>query len=281
MYNRLIDCTSLNIDKVFKTVTKYVRPFQLGNVLFSFDFHDFSSDNENMENTKAYSVVKVIFTVLAISLPFIGFYLGTQYQTLISSTEDQSTLSFLKPRRIPTPTPTPPPPIDLTSQTATSSANTANIKKLIYSLPTDWLTVKDTTNMLEVGYDVNRYEAISQDKRIELLGKWAVQGSDQKRLGGNNYFYFSSYQGGSRHNELYKILGENPTSTGSTMPGYSEREYSYNGWSCLFLNGISISQYPVTWGYCPISSTQALVVGFDTPNWSEIEKQLSTVRVIK
>ena len=135
--------------------------------------------------------------------------------------------------------------------------------------------------MLEVGYDVNRYEAISQDKRIELLGKWAVQGSDQKRLGGNNYFYFSSYQGGSRHNELYKILGENPTSTGSTMPGYSEREYSYNGWSCLFLNGISISQYPVTWGYCPISSTQALVVGFDTPNWSEIEKQLSTVRVIK
>ena len=54
-------------------------------------------------NTKAYSVVKVIFTVLIISLPFIGFYLGTQYQTLVSPAED-TTFNQLLPKKVPTPT---------------------------------------------------------------------------------------------------------------------------------------------------------------------------------
>lgn len=62
---------------------------------------------------------------------------------------------------------------------------------------------------------------------------------------------------------------------------YSEKEYSYNGWNCLVINGVDISQYPVAWGYCPVSSNEALVIAFDGYDWSEIEQQIMAMRLLK
>lgn len=169
-----------------------------------------------------------------------------------------------------------------------SSSPTAvakQVRKISYGLPTGWQTKTDKEGRFEVGFDADRYDAsndaANDDNRIDLSGKWVSENGQMKRLGWNKQFYITSYVGGSRHDEVYKILGENPSSTGSTTKDYSEREYSYNGWNCLFINGVSISQYPVAWGYCPISSTEALVLAFDSYDWIEIEKQTAAIRLVK
>ncbi|MBI4100275.1 hypothetical protein HY439_00850 [Candidatus Microgenomates bacterium] len=167
------------------------------------------------------------------------------------------------------------------SPSPSTTSTTKSSKNLIYRLPSDWKTVIDTTGRLEVGYDASRYDAKGEEKVIDLSGKWINRDGKSSRLGWNKNFYLTAYAGGSRHNELYKILGENPISTGSTTKDYSEREYSYNGWKCLVINGISISDYPVAWGYCPISTTEALVLAFDNFDWSEIEQQITAVRLLK
>lgn len=161
-------------------------------------------------------------------------------------------------------------------------AITSQGKRLTYSLPAGWVTVSDTTGKLEVGYDPARYDASARDQRIDLSGRWTGTGSDVRRLGWNKHVYLKSPSGGSRHQELYKILGVDRNSASWKSPTYyAEREYSYSGWNCLVINGVDISQYPVAWGYCPISANQALVLAFDGYNWSEIEQQLAAVKVLK
>jgi hypothetical protein len=154
-------------------------------------------------------------------------------------------------------------------------------KKLTYSLPANWKTLIDTNGRLDVGYDSARYEASAGANRVDLSGKSVGTGSEFRRLGWNKNFYLTPYNGGSRHTDLYKILGVTSTSDWKSPEYYSEREYSYNGWSCLVINGVVISQFPVAWGYCPISSNEALVLAFDGYDWSEIEQQIMAVRLLK
>lgn len=171
------------------------------------------------------------------------------------------------------------------TSTPISNAPTAvakQVRKSSYALPTGWQTKTDTTERLEVGYDASRYDMSSQENRIDLAGKWVTENGQMKRLGWNKQFFITSYSGGSRHAELYKILGVTAQDDTWKAPKYfGEREYSYNGWNCLFINGVSISQYPVAWGYCPISATEALVLAFDGYEWSDIEQQTAAIRLVK
>lgn len=167
------------------------------------------------------------------------------------------------------------------SPAVTATIVPQSISKITYNLPTGWKLAKDTTGRFEVGYDSSRYNATSSEKEVDLSGKWVEQEGKAHRLGWNQNFSLTGYSGGSRHAELYKILGVTAEFRDWKSPKYSEREYLYNGWNCLVINGVSISQYPVAWGYCPISSTEALVLAFDGPNWSEVEQQLSAVRLLK
>ena len=229
-------------------------------------------------------IIILVGIVMAIVIAGGAYYFGKsvvptpqpQNRTVISQTPQPSSTPNIIPNVISEPTPQ-------VTITPSSNKNTSisplpsatsvskSVKNIEYSLPSGWKTIVDSTGKLEVGYDASRYNATSKEKWVELSGKWILEGKTSKRLGGNKIFYLSAYSGGSRHNELYKILGENPTSMGSTTKDYSEREYVYNGWKCLVLNGISISEYPVAWGYCPISSTESLVLAFDNFDWSEIE----------
>jgi len=154
--------------------------------------------------------------------------------------------------------------------------------KLTYNLPSSWKVISDINGRLSVGYDSTKYDASARTNQVDLSGKFVgTQGVDMRRLGGNKSFYFSTYDGGSRHAELFKILGVSSGQSDWKSPKYSEREYSYNGWKCLLINGVNISQYPVSWGYCPISGNEALVFAFDGYSWSEIEQQMSAVRILK
>lgn len=217
----------------------------------------------------------LVFLLMAGGLVYLG-YQNYQLQQRLNQLLEQQTNQIQ-----PTPTPTSTQPSPTTSTVSSSTPKPA--KKLTYSLPANWKTLTDTNGRLEVGYDATRYEASAKSNQVDLSGKWVgTQGTNLHRLGWNKNFYLTAYNGGSRHTELYKIWGvTSTTSDWKSLKYYSEKEYLYNGWSCLVINGVDISQYPVAWGYCPISSNEALVLAFDGYDWSEIEQQISAVRLLK
>lgn len=226
---------------------------------------------------KGFAPVQILVVVLILILVGGGTYYLGKSQTPKPQTQNPVVVS---PTLQPTTTPS---STQNTSVLPLPSATSVSksVNNIEYSLPSGWKKIIDTSGRLEVGYDASKYDAKSKEKLIELSGKWILEGNKSKRLGWNKFFQLAPYNGGSRHDELYKILGENPTLTGSRTKNYSEREYTYNGWKCLVLNGISISDYPVAWGYYPISSTEALVLAFDGFDWSEIEQQIAAVRLLK
>lgn len=219
--------------------------------------------------------IAITAVICAILFGIGGYYLGKQsFAPREENTQSEVSPQPTQSKQVTLPSSTP----DITSSTTSKPVN-----KITYKLPSGWQTIKDTTGILEVGYDSARYGATAKEKQVDLSGKWVgTQGSDLRRLGWNKNFYVTSYDGGPRHTELYKILGVTANSSDWKAPNYySEREYSYNGWSCLIINGVNISQFPVAWGYCPISSNEALVLTFDGYEWSEIEQQLTAVRLLR
>lgn len=150
-----------------------------------------------------------------------------------------------------------------------------------YNLPLGWKTIVDKLGRLEAGYDPEKYSAKASGNLIDLSDKWILEDGKSRRLGWNKYFYLTSYSGASRHSELYKVLGVSEDETNWKGKEYSEREYLYNGWNCLVLSGISISQFPAAFAYCPVSKKEAAVLAFDSTDWAKIEEQISTIKLLK
>jgi hypothetical protein len=130
-----------------------------------------------------------------------------------------------------------------------------------------------------MAYDPNRYSSDPNPNLVLLEGKWVTEGSSSRRLGSTRAVQRVAYNGGSRHAALFAYLHIDGTQSDWKSPQYAERNYRYNTWNCLVINGIMLSQYEGAWAFCPISNTQGLVLSFDTKTWSEIEQQLATVRV--
>ena len=62
------------------------------------------------------------------------------------------------------------------------------------------------------------------------------------------------------------------------LPSYHEQEYTYTGRSCLFLIGITISQFPTTWGMCDAGGGKAfLITSYDD---GDFEKTAQTIRLL-
>lgn len=228
--------------------------------------------------SKGSLVIPLVLTAVVCATVFGigGYYLGRQYPVAPTEAQQPTTQPSTQPAQATSTSPSP----SITTNMAPSSSPKPS-EKLNYSLPPGWKTLADTSGRLEVGYDPSRYDATAKNNEVDLSGKWVgAQGTDLRRLGWNKSFYLTAYNGGSRHSELYKILGiTTSTSDWKSPEYYSEKEYSYNGWNCLIINGVNISQSAVAWGYCPISGTEALVLSFDGYDWSEIEQQLTAVRL--
>src|SRR3972149_4307660 len=152
-----------------------------------------------------------------------------------------------------TPASTPPP------------TSASNVKILKYTLPDGWQTVQDLSGQFEIGYDPETMKSDPKDSLIYLEkpkttpGTWQFVGVELR-----------PYSDGSRHQFIYDRLGEKPQAQDLT-PSYHEVEYRYNNRSCLFLIGISISQYPQTWGMCDAGGGQALII------WSYDDKAYEQV----
>lgn len=142
-----------------------------------------------------------------------------------------------------------------------------------YYLSSGWKTVSDQTGVFEVGFDPSNTKAGDASVSSISLLKLKPSYSDWY----SSFFSVSlkSYDGGSKKSFIYKEMGMTP-SPKDLSPDYSEKEYVYNGKNCLFLNGISVSQFPGVWGVCDAGSGQVfLITSYDQSNF------LTTVRTIK
>jgi len=150
------------------------------------------------------------------------------------------------------------------------------VKVLSYNVPAGWQTVRDVTGAFEVGFN-------PADTKSETLSERSIYLYKLRPDPKYGYASFMSvrllpYNGGSRHQFIYSQIGEKPRPDDLT-PQYKEVEYVYNNHSCLFLVGISISQFPTVWGMCDAGNHQAfLITSYDPENF---ETTVSTIKVLK
>lgn len=138
-----------------------------------------------------------------------------------------------------------------TLPTPTKAIN--NVKKLTYSSQNGWVTSTDSSNTFQLSYDPTKLRTCYPEQGGIFLCA---------EFGSYLHARVLPYDGGSRHQFIYSninIMGGAPK-RGDLMPDYHEQEYSLDGKSCLFLNGISFSQYPSVWGMCVIDSKLALLI---------------------
>jgi hypothetical protein len=162
------------------------------------------------------------------------------------------------------------------------SSATVTAKRLTYALPSGWRTVKDATDTFEVGYDPNmsvEFDTENAGKSVNdlsviLSGKWET--NPVHKSGYELYVSLEPYNGGSRHT----FILQNRTDW-DKLSGYHEREYTYNGWSCLVLYGIQISQSNPVNGMCVVSATRAFRFGLGTWTDEETEKVIGAVKLLK
>ncbi|MDO8610174.1 MAG: hypothetical protein Q7R95_06490, partial [bacterium] len=140
------------------------------------------------------------------------------------------------------------------------------VKSIKYNLPENWLSVRDNSQLFEVGYN-----PLIQDIKMTTLGiEFKDKISNPSQVISNLASYqIVDYNNGSRHTFLYSYFGGKLTNQ-DKFPDYKEIEYQIDGKTCLFLDGISYSQFPTVWGVCPISSSKALLITtWDRENYSK------------
>lgn len=153
----------------------------------------------------------------------------------------------------------------------TLSPTDTKIKKLSYSVPTGWATSTDTTNTFQFSYDATKLKPCYLDQKgISLCEQY-----------GN--FMSSSilpYDNGSRHQFIYNN-GLGTPRKDELFSDYREQEYDLDGKTCLFLNGIAISQYHTVWGMCVIDETRAMLFTSGDRAEEAYEEILKTFKLIK
>lgn len=142
------------------------------------------------------------------------------------------------------------------SVTVVPTQGTATV--LTYNLPSGWKTIQDPTETFEVGYDPANTKD-SGDKSFAGILLLKMRPTPADGYASSFSVSLKAYDGGARHQFIYKNVGQTPVKS-DYMPGYNEKEYTYNNHSCLFLNGISISMYAINWGMCDVGNNQAFLI---------------------
>lgn len=158
------------------------------------------------------------------------------------------------------------------NKTITPTSNQSLTKSIKYNLPQNWLSVRDNSQLFEVGYNPTTQEPKMSTDDIIIFNKITDTNQYLSLL---SRYEIVDYDGGSRHTFLYSYFNGKLTSQ-DKFPNYKEVEYRIDGKNCLFLDGISYSQSPSVWGICPMSSSKALLITtWDRENYS---KNLSTLK---
>lgn len=154
--------------------------------------------------------------------------------------------------------------------TIKASPTSANVNLLQYKLPGGWKIVRDKSEKFEFGYDPEVYGVLSQvENRVDL-----------KYL--SNGFYGGSirildYDGGSRHKFLLKASGAEDYF--DRNDDYFEKDYIYNGRSCLLISGAYVSMSNDSWMMCDIGAGKAVFI--NAQGGTNTTSIMATVRILK
>lgn len=155
---------------------------------------------------------------------------------------------------------------------------TIKTNTLSYKLPTGWKATADRSRVFEVAYDPKKSKPASNlltDLFIDIL-KVGIPGPNQ---GYSFYITLTTYSGGSKHQFIYDQLGTtNPTS--NSLDNYSEREYTYNGKSCLVLYNFVVSQSGATNGMCDSENGKAYFFSIQTNSPELTERIIQTIKLL-
>jgi hypothetical protein len=149
------------------------------------------------------------------------------------------------------------------------------IKSIKYNLPPNWLSVRDNSQLFEVGYNTVTQDIKMDKQSISVIYKNLNNNPYYSPYASTQFFQVLPYNNGSRHTFIEKQLGETINS-GNKSPGYYESEMNIDGKSCLVLNGISISQFYSVWGMCAINTKQALL--FNSFNYADLSQHLNSLK---
>jgi|GEM_PF-3063157 len=152
----------------------------------------------------------------------------------------------------------------------TPKPNTPTLK---YSLPQGWETLKDKNNKYEISFDPSSMKASTELSSNGIV----ITRYQNSTIGYSFYFGVSliNYNGSSRHQFIYDGIGATPTKD-EYSSSYKEVEYTYNGRSCLFLDGIYVSQIPSTWGMCDAGGGKAFLI----TSWELDTKIVQTLKLL-
>lgn len=217
---------------------------------------------------------KILSFVLFITLPLVFLYYGLYLGVGLSSSSQPITVS-----RPPKPTFTPT-PVPLPTLQPSPTSKPISTKRLSYSLPANWKTVSDSTNRLQIAYNPQINQAILSSPPLVVATTNLPQ-----QFGYDWNARIVSYSGGSRHQAIYSILGiSGPKDSDCRPSDFRQMEYLYNGWNCLVLHGLCVSQSPTTHGFCPTSATQGIFfqmeAGLPASN-QQTEQLISTIKILK
>ncbi|MFZ2153544.1 MAG: hypothetical protein WAV41_05865 [Microgenomates group bacterium] len=152
---------------------------------------------------------------------------------------------------------------------------TKAIKSIKYDLPANWLSVRDNSQLFEVGYNPATQDIKMDKQSISIIYKNLNNNPYYSNYASSQLFQILPYNNGSRHAFIEKQLGETINS-GNKFPDYFESDINIDGKSCLVLHGISISQFYPIWGMCAINSQQALL--FNSFNYADLSPHLSSLK---
>lgn len=226
---------------------------------------------------KGFAPILILIGILVIMAVASGAYYFGKSQTPKPQIQNPVVVS---PTPQPTIVPSSIPATSLAPTTKPTDSNkTTADKVLFYQLPAGWQTAKNQNQDFEVGFNpqtMRIYPTVSSNQVwIEIQRPQPLQGYATYTI-----VTLVPYDGGSRHNFIYKQLGyTTQTALSERTSYYNEVSYTYNNWSCLILFGLGFSAQGTTWGMCPVNSTQALFI--QGPAQVETEEFIKTIKWLK
>lgn len=141
-----------------------------------------------------------------------------------------------------------------------------------YQLPNGWQVVQSADAGFEMGFNSNEYlSEVDSPGAVELFKKKP----DGTRGTFMTIAKLSAYDGGSRHKFIF---GTQPVTKGDTPEKYVEKEFTYEGKNCLFLENVVISMGPTVYGMCDAGGGKAFWVNTWEKEYLGIVRSLKKLR---
>lgn len=149
-----------------------------------------------------------------------------------------------------------------------ASETPVSTRTIPYNIPAGWQVIQTKNGTFEVGFDPLNYRATAYDDTIDIY--------PNKTAGWSYNFHLRSYDGGSRHQFIYKAYGDTRIVTEKT----TEQNYIVSGKSALVLFDVDASSTVQT-GMVVADNTRAFLFSSGGNDMELTEKIMGTLKLLK